>query len=355
MFELRMAGAAAFLALALAAVPASAQSGAAEPSQYQTLLTTVLSGNQTIIGQTIAYPPGTPDITAAVVTIPPGGETGWHIHDVPLFAYIIDGEITVDYGSEGTRLYTAGDGLLEAFQWPHNGVNTGTMPVRILAVYMGADGLANTTMVEGPHGSARLVPANHHVVAVNHFRPARVAEYRLDFRTVAATDPFGIGGVEGDQTTPDLLTLGADDANGITALEPAVDARHAGRQQTLARSERRGRTGIDHHRAAGLEMTRNPFLARGARFRLGEEPGAALAVGNGGERVHTVTVGDDHGGAGGNRDPARLDFGLHTAARQLGPGGPGHGLDLRRHAFHQFDEPRVRVGDGRSGKEPVHV
>lgn len=313
MVELRMAGAAAFLALALVGTPALAQGSAAPPSQYQNLLTPLFSGNQTIIGQEIAYPAGTPEITAAVVTIPPGGDTGWHIHDVPLFVHILEGEVDVDYGPEGVRHFVAGDTFMEAFQWPHNATNHGDAPVKILAVYMGADGLANATAVDGPAPSAKLGAPEDHVVAMHHFRPARIAEYRLDFRTVAATDPFGVGGVESDQPAPDLLAFGAYDADSIAALEGALDARHAGGQQAAAAAQGARRSGVDHHRAVGLEMTRNPFLARGARLHLGEEPGAAAPGGDGREGVQAMTVGDHHRGAGGGRDARRLDLGLHTA------------------------------------------
>lgn len=76
--------------------------------------TTLLSSAETIIGQSIAYPDGTAMVTAALVFVPAGAETGWHTHEVPLFAYILEGELTVDYGSEGTRTYSPGDSFLEA-------------------------------------------------------------------------------------------------------------------------------------------------------------------------------------------------------------------------------------------------
>ena len=134
-------------AMLAAAVPATAED---QSVSYQNLLTPILSGNQTIIDQTIAYPAGVPKITAAIVTIPPGGETGWHTHAVPLFAYILDGALTVDYGTKGTKIYEAGGGVLEAMNWPHNGTNKGTVPVRLLAVYMGAEDEANATPATGP-------------------------------------------------------------------------------------------------------------------------------------------------------------------------------------------------------------
>jgi quercetin dioxygenase-like cupin family protein len=131
--------------LALFAAPAAAE----DTAQYQKLLTPLLSGNQTIIDQTIAYPEGTPKVTAAIVIIPPGKDTGWHIHTVPLFVYILEGEVTVDYGSKGVKTFKAGSALLEAENWPHIGMNKTDKPLRILAVYMGAEGVATATPVAG--------------------------------------------------------------------------------------------------------------------------------------------------------------------------------------------------------------
>lgn len=110
----------------------------------------VFAGNETVIGQTIAYPAGAPRVTASIVVIPPG-ETGvWHTHAVPLFAYVLEGEVSLDYGSRGTRVLKAGDAILEAIDWPHQPTNKGTATVRILAVYLGADGLENATPAAGP-------------------------------------------------------------------------------------------------------------------------------------------------------------------------------------------------------------
>ena len=123
---------------------------AEESTQYGKLLTPILESGQTIIGQPIAYPAGTPKVTAAIVVVPPGKETGWHTHAVPLFAYILEGALSVDYGDKGVKVYKAGDGLLEAMNWPHNGVNKTDTVVRILAVYMGAEGQANAEPTAAP-------------------------------------------------------------------------------------------------------------------------------------------------------------------------------------------------------------
>ena len=124
-----------------------ARAPAEEAIAYKTLVTPLITTSQTIIGQPLAYPAGTAKVTAVIVTIPPGGETGWHEHAVPLFGYMLDGVLTVDYGDKGTRTYRPGDSLMEAMNWPHNGSNKGDVPVRILAVYMGAEGVPNATPV----------------------------------------------------------------------------------------------------------------------------------------------------------------------------------------------------------------
>ncbi|CAM8664187.1 hypothetical protein MCEREM30_03443 [Paracoccaceae bacterium] len=61
---------------------------------------------------------------------------------------ILDGELTVDYGPDGTKVFLKNDALIEAFRTNHNGTNTGAEPVRILAVFVGSDAVKNTVMDE---------------------------------------------------------------------------------------------------------------------------------------------------------------------------------------------------------------
>jgi len=101
----------------------------------------LLSTGTTALGETLHYPMSGPaHITAAIVTLAPGASTALHRHGVPMFAYILDGEITVDYGDRGKRTYHQGDAIMEAMDAAHFGADAGPQPVRILTVYMGADG-----------------------------------------------------------------------------------------------------------------------------------------------------------------------------------------------------------------------
>ena len=104
------------------------------------------SGDRTVIGQTITYPDGEPRVTGAIITMPAGTDTGRHIHAVPLFAYVLQGRIEVDYGPDGIRSYQAGDAFLEAYRTPHSGRTIGDETVRILAVFIGAQGMENTEL-----------------------------------------------------------------------------------------------------------------------------------------------------------------------------------------------------------------
>lgn len=121
------------------------------PAREPPAIVPLLSSGQTVVGEPVVYPSGArAKVTAAIVALAPGEETGWHTHATPVFGYMLDGEITVDYGAHGARLYRAGDSLLGAIAAPHNGRNTGSEPARILAVFMGAEGLMAATPVEAP-------------------------------------------------------------------------------------------------------------------------------------------------------------------------------------------------------------
>ena len=125
-------------AAVLAALPALARDNTPPPSGYPAVA--LLSTGTTVIGEPIVYPSGKAHVTAAVVTIAPGGKTIAHKHGVPMFAYMLQGELSVNYGADGTRTYKQGDALMEAMNVAHVGINNGAEPVRILVVYMGADG-----------------------------------------------------------------------------------------------------------------------------------------------------------------------------------------------------------------------
>lgn len=127
-----------FLALAFAPLATWAQ---AYPTQE------LLSTSTTVMGERIAYPTtGPARVTANIVTIAPGAETIFHRHPAPMFAYILEGEVTVDYGAAGKRVFRQGEAMMETMQTVHRGSNAGTGVVRILSVHMGAEGTQNVVL-----------------------------------------------------------------------------------------------------------------------------------------------------------------------------------------------------------------
>ncbi|MEX0923213.1 MAG: cupin domain-containing protein [Rhodovibrionaceae bacterium] len=145
------AGIVLLIALSACAAPQKPASTAPlpEPAPPHASAEVLLTTGETILGQPIVYPTDSPaQVTIAIVTLEPGASTGWHRHAVPLAAYMLDGELTVTYEGEGKRVYRAGDALVEAMVTPHNGRNAGSETVRILAVFAGAEGVANSEAVD---------------------------------------------------------------------------------------------------------------------------------------------------------------------------------------------------------------
>ena len=114
------------------------------------ITSTVLTdaAGRTVLDQLIDYPTtGPAEITSAIIEIPPGAETGWHAHEVPLVAHVVTGELTVTYDTDDgvvTKTYSAGESVLEAIGTRHSGRNDGDTLVRLVAVYIGAEGSENT-------------------------------------------------------------------------------------------------------------------------------------------------------------------------------------------------------------------
>ena len=104
---------------------------------------TILETSKTVIGQDIQYPSDSALIISKIITIPVNAETGFHLHEYPMFAYVMEGEITVDYGEHGTKTFLKGDSLVEAINYIHNGKNDGNKPAKILVVVMNKNDISD--------------------------------------------------------------------------------------------------------------------------------------------------------------------------------------------------------------------
>jgi quercetin dioxygenase-like cupin family protein len=91
-------------------------------------------------GAPLVYPAGQAEISAMMIEIAVGAETGWHLHPVPSFAYVLQGMLEVRLRDGRTKRLGAGEALVEVVNTQHNGRNIGTQPVKLVVFYAGAAG-----------------------------------------------------------------------------------------------------------------------------------------------------------------------------------------------------------------------
>jgi quercetin dioxygenase-like cupin family protein len=126
-------------------VPAKDQATAAQGAKTDV----ILKSGVTVDGDAITYPTGNdPEITSAIVTLEPGGHTALHRHPGPVFAFILEGTLTVRAEGHEPRTYKQGDSFLETVGHWHQGFNAGDGPVKILAVFLGQKGEPTTIAKE---------------------------------------------------------------------------------------------------------------------------------------------------------------------------------------------------------------
>lgn len=107
----------------------------------------VLKTSQSWDGALLKYPKGQAEITGVRIEIAPGGETGWHLHPVPSFGVVLQGQLEIQLKNGKKHLVKAGDALAEVVNTAHSGKNIGTEPVLLLIFYAGAVGVANSASV----------------------------------------------------------------------------------------------------------------------------------------------------------------------------------------------------------------
>jgi quercetin dioxygenase-like cupin family protein len=91
-------------------------------------------------GEPIVYPKGLGEVTALIVEIESEAETGWHEHPIPVFGYIMEGELELRLATGKVKVLHPGDAISESVGVLHNGRNIGDEPVKILVFYMGEVG-----------------------------------------------------------------------------------------------------------------------------------------------------------------------------------------------------------------------
>ena len=124
------------LCIAQPAITADYNSGVTS----KVLVKSALTGN----GQKITYPlTDRAEVTAMTVDLAPGSETGWHKHPVPVYAYVVSGNLSVELEDGKILSFAAGEAIIEVVNTLHNGKNRGNEPVKLAVFYLGAEGTPN--------------------------------------------------------------------------------------------------------------------------------------------------------------------------------------------------------------------
>ncbi len=145
------------IALALVGTLVSACGGGGDPAATSSDVPTTVevTGTQqlmidqkiTVLDQKLVYPKkGDAQVSSAITTLEPGQETGWQLHPVPAFVYVLSGTYTVEYEAGVTKEFPAGSSIMQATKTNYNGINKSEETVQLLTVFMGAKGKRNTVM-----------------------------------------------------------------------------------------------------------------------------------------------------------------------------------------------------------------
>ena len=101
----------------------------------------VLKTDTTTIGQKIVYPnTENSEVTILKITIKPGQSTGWHHHQIPVFAYVQSGTLTVELENGKSIIYPPNSSFAEMTNTQHNGTNKGTDDLVLIAFFVGIKG-----------------------------------------------------------------------------------------------------------------------------------------------------------------------------------------------------------------------
>jgi quercetin dioxygenase-like cupin family protein len=76
--------------------------------------------------------------------IEPGGRTPLHEHPVPTYVYVLEGEVELQSHGGQPHQYKAGEAYIEALNHQHQLFNKGSVPAKVLVVFVGEEGKPTT-------------------------------------------------------------------------------------------------------------------------------------------------------------------------------------------------------------------
>ena len=122
---------------------ASAEESSPLPKGFSA--TPVLKSGKTADGDPLVYPQTQkPEVVSVIGTLEPKGQTALHRHPVPVFVYILEGQLAVQTEGKERRQYKAGEAFLESVNIWHQAFNEGDQPAKLLVLFIGEEGKPTT-------------------------------------------------------------------------------------------------------------------------------------------------------------------------------------------------------------------
>lgn len=131
-----------FLAVVFSVSAAAAQDNPL-PAGFKTQA--VLKSTKTADGDALALPQTkNAEIVSVIGTIERGGRTPRHQHPIPVYVYVLTGELEVRTEGHGPRHYKAGQAFMESVNRWHQAFNKADGETKILVVFIGEEGKPTT-------------------------------------------------------------------------------------------------------------------------------------------------------------------------------------------------------------------
>ncbi len=96
----------------------------------------------------IVYPTGTPEVVSVIGTLAKDGRTALHEHPVPVYVYVMEGEVELRTEGKEPHRYKAGEAFIETQNRKHQAFNVAETPSKILAVFIGEQGKPTTVAAQ---------------------------------------------------------------------------------------------------------------------------------------------------------------------------------------------------------------
>ena len=101
-----------------------------------------------VLGDPIAYPTGTPELASWTATFEKGGRSSRHQHPVPMYVYVLEGELEVQVADGEPYRIAQGQAIIEPQNRTVQAFNVADGPTKILVVAMAAQGQPSGVNVE---------------------------------------------------------------------------------------------------------------------------------------------------------------------------------------------------------------